>query len=322
MAFTVIDFQDLISLLEQRPEWRSSLRRLVLSDELLELPAMVQGLIRAVAELRGTVSELAAAQQRTDAGLAELRGVVVELADAQRRTEAGLDELRGVVAELAAAQQRTEARLDELRGVVRELVDAQRRTVARLDRLDSKMDDFALAQQRFEVRMDDFAVTQLQFGSRMDSFGLEQQRMRADIGNLLGEGLERHYRENAGALFDDIVRRPAAISKQRLADLLDAADAPGTLSRAERRDVLVSDLVVRGRRPDDGQEVYLVVEVSVGIGVSDVERAARRAELLGRLHPTLPVVAGERALPDAVTAADERGVWRLLGGTAFPPAGL
>ena len=42
MSFTVDDFQDLIRLLQQHPERRAELRRHVLSDELLELPAVVR----------------------------------------------------------------------------------------------------------------------------------------------------------------------------------------------------------------------------------------------------------------------------------------
>ena len=38
MAFTVRDFRDLVELLEQHPEWRAELRRLVLTEELLALP--------------------------------------------------------------------------------------------------------------------------------------------------------------------------------------------------------------------------------------------------------------------------------------------
>jgi hypothetical protein len=40
MAFTVEEFQDLIRLLQERPEWRADLRRLVLTDELLALPEL------------------------------------------------------------------------------------------------------------------------------------------------------------------------------------------------------------------------------------------------------------------------------------------
>ena len=41
MAFTVGDFQDLLRLLRDHPEWQAELRRHVLSDEVLQLPARV-----------------------------------------------------------------------------------------------------------------------------------------------------------------------------------------------------------------------------------------------------------------------------------------
>jgi hypothetical protein len=44
VAFTVDDLQDLLRLLEQHPEWRAELRRYVLTEELLELPALVRQL--------------------------------------------------------------------------------------------------------------------------------------------------------------------------------------------------------------------------------------------------------------------------------------
>lgn len=52
MPFTVQDFRDLVQLLEERPEWRAEMRRLVLSDEYLALPEQLAELRREVAELR------------------------------------------------------------------------------------------------------------------------------------------------------------------------------------------------------------------------------------------------------------------------------
>lgn len=37
MSFTVDDFQGLLRLLDERPEWRAELRRRLLGDELIEL---------------------------------------------------------------------------------------------------------------------------------------------------------------------------------------------------------------------------------------------------------------------------------------------
>ncbi len=47
MAFKIADFRDLIRILEEKPEWRGELRRLLLTDELLALPALVRELAEA-----------------------------------------------------------------------------------------------------------------------------------------------------------------------------------------------------------------------------------------------------------------------------------
>ena len=44
MLFTVEEFRDLVRILEEKPEWRAELRRLVLTEELLSLPEQVAAL--------------------------------------------------------------------------------------------------------------------------------------------------------------------------------------------------------------------------------------------------------------------------------------
>src|SRR5262249_7034719 len=114
VPFTVDDFGDLLRLLDQHPEWRSELRRHVLTDELLELPALMR-------QLGERVDRLAQTQERTAEQLSALTARVDALTEAQARTEARVDALAAAQAriearleELAAAQARTEARLEEL----------------------------------------------------------------------------------------------------------------------------------------------------------------------------------------------------------------
>ena len=63
-------------LLEERPEWRREIRRLVLTDELLSLPEQVASLRAATGqrfqELIQQVAELADAQKRTEGEMTEL----------------------------------------------------------------------------------------------------------------------------------------------------------------------------------------------------------------------------------------------------------
>jgi hypothetical protein len=207
VAFGIQDFRDLVQLLGQHPEWREELRRLVLTEELLGLPALVR-----------------------------------DLAEAQRRTEERLDTLAAI-----------------------------------------------------------------------------QQRMDDRLGGVQGWQLEHRYRDRAGAYFGGLLRRIRPLSSWEVADVLDDAEATGQLSSDERRDAVLADLVVRGRRREDQSELYLVVEVSVGIRPDDVECAVRRAEVLGRLYTTIPVVAGEGITPEAMALADSRGVWRVLDRRVLAP---
>jgi hypothetical protein len=93
MAFTIQDFHDLIGILEQHPEWRTELRRLMLTEELLSLPQITHNLAEAQQRTEQRVEELAEAQRRTEQR-------VEELAEAQRRTEQRIGRLQDDVGDL------------------------------------------------------------------------------------------------------------------------------------------------------------------------------------------------------------------------------
>jgi hypothetical protein len=236
----VEDFQDLIRLLQARPEWRADLRRVVLTDELLALP-----------------EQIARLQVETDRRFHEL-------AEAQRRTEER-------VAALAEAQNRTNEQIAALTRVV-----------------------YALTE---DVRV-----------------------LKIDVGDLKGDNLERRYREKAPAYFGRLVRRMHVLSAEELAGLLEDAVDQGQLTEAEKDEAILTDVVVRGRYQGSGAEVYLVVEVSWGVGVHDVERAVQRAAVLDKLGiPALPVVAGKAVTAQAEQLAHEQHVWQVIDGQTVSP---
>jgi hypothetical protein len=231
VAFTIEDFRDLIDLLAQHPEWRAELRRHVLSDDLLELPALVR--------------QLAEAQTRAEARL--------------ENVESRLERLTLVVGELAAAQGRTETLVG-----------------------------------RFADR----------------------------LGDIDGRVLELDFARRGPAYLGQIARRLRVIEPGSLADLLDDALDDGRLTWDERVAILLTDLVMSGRRRESGEDVYLLVEVSGRIESYDVERAVERAALLEKVgRPVVPVVAGRRIEADIADLAAERGVWYALGGRVVPPRG-
>jgi hypothetical protein len=95
----------------------------------------------------------------------------------------------------------------------------------------------------------------------------------------------------------------------------------GRITPDERIDALEADVVMEGWR--DGEDVYLVAEVSWQIGAEDVERAIRRASVVERAldRRTLAAVAGRELSRDRRTQRVAPTVWRVVDGTVSPPAG-
>ena len=118
MPFTVEEFHDLVRLLEERPEWRSELRRLVLTDQLLALPEQVAEL-RVYTEQR--FQALAAAQQRTEERLTGLTTAQQHLAERLTGLATAQQHLAESLTALAAAQQRTQ---DQVTTVSAQLEDS------------------------------------------------------------------------------------------------------------------------------------------------------------------------------------------------------
>lgn len=219
MSFSVEDFHDLLRLLEERPEWRVEIRRVVLTEDLLRLPE-----------------------------------------------------------ELARARQETEQRFQEL--------------AARID---------ALAAQ-------------------VSALTTQVSTLTEHVGTLRGESLEQRYRTRVFAYFGRLLRGAHALAPDELTALFEDAIAAAELSDEEAHEIALADVVVRGRRLTDGVPVYLVVEVSVGVGLGDVQRALRRAALLARTGVSaLPVVAGEWVTAEAADAAHAQRVWQITDGRVVAP---
>ena len=72
MAFTVNDYHDLVRLLAEHPEWKTELRRLLLSEELLALPEIVRELAEAQRRTEERLGDLVKAHQRTEERLDDL----------------------------------------------------------------------------------------------------------------------------------------------------------------------------------------------------------------------------------------------------------
>ena len=112
MAFTVNDYQDLVRLLDEHPEWQTELRRLLLTDDFIALPESMR-------RLTERVEALAEAQLQSATRLDRLEALVEKLVEAQARTEARLETL---TERMDALTQRVDALVEEIRALTEQIV--------------------------------------------------------------------------------------------------------------------------------------------------------------------------------------------------------
>jgi len=287
MAFEVEDYLALLRLLEEHPEWRAELRRLLLTDGLLALPQIVR--------------ELAEAQRRTEE---QLRALV----EAQRRTEERVGRVEERVGRLEERVERVEERVGRVEERVGRVEERVGRVEERVERVEERVG-------RVEVELAALAEAQRHTNEALQALAESQRRLTDTVGDLKGRMLEQTYRDKATAYFGAILRRLQVVNPYELEEALRAH-----LSEEEFLDLLQLDLLIRGqpRQQPEISELWLAVEVSAVVDQGDVERARRRATLLRRAgYQVIPLVAGERLTQGAEEATREQQVAVLQDGRVF-----
>jgi chromosome segregation ATPase len=308
-----------------------------LTERMEQLTARVDDLTQQVQQLTVRMDQLTARVDSLTERMEQLTARVDDLTQQVQQLTVRMDQLTARVDSLTERMEQLTARVDDLTQQVQQLTVRMDQLTARVDSLTERMeqltarvDDLTQQVQQLTVRMDQLtarvdSLTERmdQLTARVDQLTVDTQRLTGEFGKLKGWQLEERYFRRAPAYFAPILRRIRALSPEELAELLDSLENAGQLSEAEGRDIQNADVVVRGRDRETGEERYLLVEVSVGVGLEDVERAARRANLLARALnvPVLPVVAGEYFRAEAMRAANELGVWKVLDGGCEPPKG-
>ena len=298
MALMTLDgFEDLLAALRDRPDWRDELRRVLLTDDLHTLPHEVTRIARAVTSLAEAQTRTHEAQTRTEEHLATLT-----------------DRLDTLTERLDTLTERVDA-LAEQMATLTERLDALTENVATLaDRLDALTENVATLAERVDALTEAQARTE----ARLQSLVEQVAEMAGHVEWLKGDALERRYRERAPAYLGRIAKRLHTLTTDEVEELLAPATEARRLTDEEAQQIRLADGIVRGRR--EGDEVYLVLEVSWGVGLGDVQRAEERAALLTKAgRVAMPVVAGTWLTPDVKRAAPQLGVWQVSDGTVVPP---
>lgn len=170
----------------------------------------------------------------------------------------------------------------------------ERATERRFEEIDRRFEHVERRLEALEAVVRDFAVAA---DRRFQALETDTAALRRRSDAIVGDLYERRIRDNGPAILNRLaggLRRIAVISKTDLANDLDDAVDAGRIGDPERDEVLRADAVFRALVKASGQLVHLVIEASLSLANDDVNRAYRRAELLGK-------ALDSRALPVAVT---------------------
>ena len=300
-----------------------------------ELTARMDGTDQRFAEMTARMDryaeERAEADRRIDQQFAEstarMDRYAEERAEADRRIDQQFAESTARMDRYTEERAEADRRIDQqfaestarMDRYAEERAEADRRIDQQFAESTARMDRYAEERAEADRRTDQrFA----EIGKRVDELTVITRSHADDIGTLKGWNLEDRLRERPSAYLRSFFRRARAYTDGELVKLLDSGVERGIITEDDWEEVRLADVVVRGRRRDDGTEVFLVVEVSWGVGLYDLERAVRRAGILGRLvAPVLPVVAGRGVTADARSRCDADGVWLVLDGHVVPPNG-
>ncbi len=188
MAASVEEFRKLLQLIEQHPELREELRRYVLTEELLRLPAAVQEqgerltrLERAIEELAAAVREVIALGQRHDQRLARLE----EIAARQEALLAQHGERLTRLEEIAARQEGRIARLEEIAARQEALLAQHGERLTRLEEIAARQEGRIARLEEIAARQEALLAQHGERLTRLEEIAARQEALLAQHGERL-----------------------------------------------------------------------------------------------------------------------------------------
>ena len=292
---TIASYQDLVRVFHAHPDWLQQFRQMVLTYDLIELPRRFEEFTRReFAPLKATIEEQGRRLEHVEGDVAVLKGDVNVLkADVNELKQdvtvlkADVNELKQDVTVLKADVSELKQDVTVLKADVSEL--KQDVTVLKQDVTVLKQDvavlkqDVAVLKQDVAVLKQDVAVLKQDVAQLKRDVAILQarvDRMANELAELKGNDFERSLREKAPARFARVLRRCRVVHHEQLAERLEDALEARKIDEAAFEDALTIDLVVSGQMKEDRRPVMLAIEASLTVDRGDVERAARRANII------------------------------------------
>ena len=142
-------------------------------------------------------------------------------------------------------------------------------------------------------------------------------RVEVDVADLKGMSMEIIARKLLPGVLGKLVRKLRVYEPDEFYRVMEEADL---LSADDLAEVASADAFAHGHLRSNDTPRWFVVEASWGLGIKDVERAARRAAILTQNGaPAIGTVLGRRITADARKRAQQLGVLVVLNGAPRNP---
>ncbi len=179
--FVIRDFHDLIRILEEHPEWRAELRRLLLTEELLELPHIVresaskqEALWQEVGGMREWIEEIARAQLAT-------QEVLKRLAEQIERVETHIERL---AQQLAQQIERVETHIERLAQQMERVETHIERLAQQMERVETHIERLAQQMERVETHIERLAQQMERVETHIEHLAQQMERVETHIEHL------------------------------------------------------------------------------------------------------------------------------------------
>ncbi len=248
----------------------------VLTERLTQLTQRVDDLTQRMERVEAQIEALTQRVNDLTVRMERVEAQIEALTQRMERVEAQIEALTQRVNDLTVRMERVEAQIEAL-------TQRMERVEAQIEALTQRVNDLTVRMERVEAQIE--ALTQ-----RVNDLTVRMERVEAtlkkhgdELSRIKGIVMELRFEKGAIPLLRRDFRRVRVLSTQEWSDLLDEAEEAAILTLEEIEEVSRLDGVVEAYRRADRQPVVIAVEVSAVGDRHDVERAARRADLLSRL---------------------------------------
>jgi hypothetical protein len=228
-----------------------------------------------------------------------------------------LESLKQVVMELAAQYKQQQAQLDRIEQTANralEVAERAQQTSERALQVATETKQIAERAQQTSERALQVATETREIVNNLQK---RLARVEVDVADLKGMSMELMARKLLPGVLGKLVRKLRVYEPDEFYRVMEEADL---LSADDLAEVASADVFVHGHLRSNDEPRWFVVEASWGLGVSDVERAARRASILTQhFAPAIGTVLGRRIAANARKRAQELGVLVVLNGAPRNP---